>query len=57
MEEAEKDLSEYLELSKRAESAPDSTGIIEIDIGSGLQPNLHIPVTPDGYRTTKEAEE
>jgi hypothetical protein len=50
-DEMEKAAEEYRELSERAESAPDSTGIIDIEPSPEPQPNLHVPVTGEGHVT------
>jgi hypothetical protein len=51
MSDNEQMQEEYRELSERAETAPDSTGIIPIEYGPGPQPNVHVPVTPEGHVT------
>lgn len=50
-DEYERAQQEYAELSERAESAPDSTGIIDIEPAPEPQPNLNVPVTPEGHVT------
>lgn len=49
--------SELEAFLERGESAPDSTGEIDIDPGPGPQPNVHVPVTEEGYVTTRPADE